>query len=127
VDIDQIGISRRYRRLARQKTPAWLRPPLTAPGSWWATTNGWKAADFRFLIRVLCTARYPEPEDIKIAGKDSGKTDANVFQNESEGSPTRGTARSKQAKHLSMTQASAPTAVESGSDCLCRRAGASAL
>jgi hypothetical protein len=24
VDIDQIGISRRYRRLARQKTPAWL-------------------------------------------------------------------------------------------------------
>jgi hypothetical protein len=36
--IDQIGISLRYRRLARQKD-AWLRPPLTAPGDWVGDNN----------------------------------------------------------------------------------------
>jgi hypothetical protein len=54
---------------------------------------------------VLCTARYPEPEDIKIAGKHSGKTSANVFSKRRGGQTRWGAARSK-AGEASLNDAS---------------------
>jgi len=65
--IDQIGISRRYRRLAGHNM-ARLRPPLTASGDWWATTtcvSHERLPPLSYIQMVLCTARYPEPEKFK--------------------------------------------------------------
>jgi len=65
------------------KTTAWLRPPLTAPGDWWATTTTGLSQERLLPLRemVLCTARYPEPENRQRLPDISGKTDSDDFHN----------------------------------------------